>query len=125
MTYFDNFGVKYIPKEIKKFIENKNIVTNIYRIQAYNSIMCEYFCTGFADLMLKGESLLEYTNLFSLNKYEKNEKIILIYYQENLNKTYSQQNTFSFSILKWLRWKKSIVSFVINIESLKTLEYHT
>ena len=87
--------------------------------------MCGCFCNGFADLMLKGESLLEYTNLFSLNKYEKNEKIILIYYQENLNKTYSQQNTFSFSILKWLRWKKSIVSFVINIESLKTLEYHT
>ena len=87
--------------------------------------MCGCFCNGFADFMLKGESLLEYTNLFSLNKYEKNEKIILIYYQENLNKTYSQQNTFSFSILKWLRWKKSIVSFVINIESLKTLEYHT
>ena len=87
--------------------------------------MCGCFCNGFADLMLKGESLLEYTNLFSLNKYEKNEKIILIYYQENLNKAYSQQNTFSFSILKWLRWKKSIVSFVINIESLKTLEYHT
>ena len=125
MTYFDNFGVKYIPKEIKKFIENKNIVTNIYRIQAYNSIVRGYFCIGFAELMLKGASLLEYTNLFSLNKYEKNEKIILIYYQENLNKAYSQQNTFSFSILKWLRWKKSIVSFVINIESLKTLEYHT
>ena len=87
--------------------------------------MCGCFCNGFADLMLKGESLLEYTNLFSLNKYEKNEKIILIYYQQNLNKAYSQQNTFSFSILKWLRWKKSIVSFVINIESLKTLEYHT
>ena len=125
MTYFDNFGVKYIPKEIKNFIENKNIVTNIYRIQAYNSIMCGYFCIGFAELMLKGASLLEYTNLFSLNKYEKNEKIILIYYQKNLNKAYSQQNTFSFSILKRLRWKKSIVSFVINIENLKTLKYHT
>ena len=40
VTYFDSFGVEHIPKEIKKFIGNKNIITNIYRIQAYNLIMC-------------------------------------------------------------------------------------
>ena len=34
VTYFDGFGVKYIPKEIRKSIGNKNIITNIYRIQA-------------------------------------------------------------------------------------------
>ena len=34
VTYFDGFGVGHIPKEIKKFIVNKNIITNIYRIQA-------------------------------------------------------------------------------------------
>ena len=39
----DSFGVEHIPKEIKKFIENKNITTNIYRLQAYDSIMCGYF----------------------------------------------------------------------------------
>ena len=39
--------------------------------------MCRYFCTGFLDLMLKGKSLLEFTNLFSPNKYEKDDKIIL------------------------------------------------
>ena len=27
VTYFDNFGVEHIPKEIKKFISNKNITT--------------------------------------------------------------------------------------------------
>ena len=43
IVYFDSFGVEHIPKEIKKFIRNKNIVTNIYRIQAYDSIMCGYF----------------------------------------------------------------------------------
>ena len=64
-----------IPKEIKKFIRNKNI-TNIYRIQASDSIMCRYFCIGFIDFMLKGKSLLEYTNLFSPNDYERNDKII-------------------------------------------------
>ena len=52
-TYFDSFGVEHIPKEIRKFIRNENIITNIYRIQAYDSIMCGYFCTGFIDFMLK------------------------------------------------------------------------
>ena len=42
--------------------------------------MCGYFCIGFADFMLKGKSLLVYTNLFSLNEYEKNDKIILKYF---------------------------------------------
>ena len=55
---------------------NKNIITNIYRIQANDSIMCGYFCTGFIDFILKGKSLLDYTNLFSPNEYEKNDEII-------------------------------------------------
>ena len=40
VTYFDSFGVEYIPKEIKTFIGNKNKNTNIFRIQAYDSIIC-------------------------------------------------------------------------------------
>ena len=40
------------------------MLTNINRIQAYDSIMCGYFCIGFIDFMLKGKSLLEYANLF-------------------------------------------------------------
>ena len=48
VTYFDSFGVEHIPKEIKTFINhplssashNKNIKTNIFRIQAYDSLMC-------------------------------------------------------------------------------------
>ena len=79
VTYLNSFGVEHIPKEIKKFIGDKNIITNICRIQAYDSIMCGYFCTGFIDFMLKGKSLLEYINLFSPNDYEKNDKIILKY----------------------------------------------
>ena len=39
LTYFDSFGVEHIPKEIKKFIGNKKMITNIWRIQAYNSVM--------------------------------------------------------------------------------------
>ena len=79
--YFDSFEVEHIPKEIKKFTRNKNTITNIYRIQAYDSIMCGCFCVGFIDFMLKGKSLLDYTNLFSPNDYEKNDKIILKYFQ--------------------------------------------
>ena len=74
---FDSLGVEHIPKEIKKSIRKKNIITTIYRIQAYSSIMCRSFCIGFFDFMLKGKSLLDYTNLFSPNDYEKSDKIIL------------------------------------------------
>ena len=81
IIYFDSFGVEHIPEELKKFIGNKNIITNIYRIQPYDSIMCGYFCIGFIDFMLKGKSLLEYTNLFSPNEYKKNDKIILKHFQ--------------------------------------------
>ena len=68
-TYFDSFGVEHIPKEIKKFIGNKNIQVNIFRIPAYDSVMCGYFCIGFIDFMFKDKSLTDFTNLFSLNNF--------------------------------------------------------
>ena len=79
VTY--SFGVEHIPKQIGKFIDTKNIITNIYRIQAYDSIMCRYLCIAFIDFMLKDKSLLVYTNLLSPNDYEKKDKIILKYFQ--------------------------------------------
>ena len=82
-TYFDSFGVKYIPKEIKTFINNKNIKTNIFRIQAYDSVMCGYFCIGFINFMFKGKTLTGYTNLFSPNNFEKNGNMILKYFMNN------------------------------------------
>ena len=75
VTYFYSFGVKYISKEIKKLIGDKNIY--IFRIQAYNSIMCGYFCIESFNFMLKVKSLLDYTNIFSPNEYEKTDKIML------------------------------------------------
>ena len=54
VTYFDSFGVEYDPKEIKRIIGSKNMITNIYRIQAYDTIMWGYSCTEFIDFMLKG-----------------------------------------------------------------------
>ena len=79
VTHFDSFRVENIPEEIREIIASNNITANIFRIQAYDSIMCWYFCIGFIDFMLKGKSLLEYKNLFSPNDYEKNGKIILKY----------------------------------------------
>ena len=57
--------------EIMKFIRNKNIMTNIFRIQAYDSTMCGYFCIGFINFMFNGNSLTDYTNLFSPNDLKK------------------------------------------------------
>ena len=56
VTYFDSFRVEHIPKEIKTIIKNKNITRNIFRIQAYGSIMCGYFYIGFIDFMLAGKT---------------------------------------------------------------------
>ena len=87
ITYFHSFGVEHIPKEIIKFInrpsQNKNIMTNIFRIQAYDSIMCGYFCIGFINFMFKGKSLTDYKNLFSPNDFKRNEDTILNYFMNN------------------------------------------
>ena len=59
--------------------------------------------------MLKGKSLLDYTNIFSPNGYEKYDRTILKY----------------FHYLERLRQKKYIVLFVVRIENLKIPKYHT
>ena len=84
VTYFDSFGVEHIPKEIKTFIKNKNITTNIFIIQAYDSIICGYFCIGFIDFMLAGKALTEYKNLFLQNNFKENDDIILNHFMKNV-----------------------------------------
>ena len=74
-VYFDSFGIEHIPKEINKFFNN-DIKSNIFGKQAYDSIMCEHFCIEFVNYMLKGKTLLDYTNLFSPNDFKKNDQII-------------------------------------------------
>ena len=54
IVYFNSFGVEHVPEEIKEFIGNKNIKTNIFRVQANNSVMCGYFCIGFIGFMPAG-----------------------------------------------------------------------
>ena len=83
VVYFDSFGIEHIPKEIKHVIGNKEIKANIFRIQAYDSIMCGYFCIEFINYMFDGKSLIDFTSLFHhmilkrtmklLKEYLKNE----------------------------------------------------
>ena len=51
-------------------------------MQSYGSIMCGFVCIGFINSMSKGKRLLYYTNLFSLNEYEKNNEILLKNFQQ-------------------------------------------
>ena len=85
VTYFDSFGVEHIPKEIKTFIERSLSITTIFfRIQTYDSIICGYFCIGFINFMLVGETLTHFTNLFSAKNLKKNDNTILNYFMNNV-----------------------------------------
>ena len=76
LAYFDSFGIEHISKEMKKFSNNKNVIANIFRIQAYDSVICGYFCIEFIGYIFMGKSLTDYTNLFSSKNFKKNDDII-------------------------------------------------
>ena len=70
-VYFDTFGFEHVPDEILKFMENKNIKANIFRVQANNSIRCGYFCIGVIDFILAVKTLVDFTNMFSSYAFKK------------------------------------------------------
>ena len=53
-------------------------------MQAHDSIMCGYFCIGFINFMLAGETLTKFINFFSPNNFKKNDDIILNYFMTNV-----------------------------------------
>ena len=70
-TYFEIFRVEHIPKEIKKSInrtgfKGSTITTNIFKIQAYESVMRKYICIALIYFMLEGTSLTDFTNFLVL-----------------------------------------------------------
>ena len=73
IAYVESFGVEHVPEEIKKFDLNKNIIANIFRVQANNSIMCGYFCIGFIVCFLprNGNIILCYFKDLKLNEINK------------------------------------------------------
>ena len=106
IVYFDSFGVQHVPEEIKKFAENKNITTKIFRVQANNSVMCGYFCIVFIDFMQAGKKLTDFLSMFSPYDCKKNANIILTYFKDEWN----WQN-------KLVRMTKFQLSEIIGIEN--------
>ena len=82
IVYFESFGVEHVPEEIIEFIRNKNIIANIFRVQANNSVMCGYFCIGF---IVAGKKLTDFTSMFSPYDFKKNDEIILHYFKDGWN----------------------------------------
>ena len=80
VTYFHSSGIEHISKEVKKFVNNKNIIANIFKIQAYDLVMCGYLiisaslslafslCTGLVKKLLKA----------TRNKKKKHNKIAML-----------------------------------------------
>ena len=84
VTYFDSFGVEHIPKEIKIFIYKSIVGAKRFRMQAYDSIMHEYFRVGFIKFMFAGKTLTDFINLFPPNNFKKNDDINLKYFITNV-----------------------------------------
>ena len=61
------FGIQYILQEVLRKMKNQSLTDNIFRIQSDDPI------------------ILDYTNIFS-NDYEKNDKLIYIYFKDKCNK---------------------------------------
>ena len=80
-VYFDSLEIEYIPQKVLKKIKCKSITRNIFRIQSNVSII-----STFIEYMISGKTLLDYTNLFTLFDYQKNDKTIYKYFQEKFAK---------------------------------------
>ena len=85
IVYIDRFGVEQFPEETKEFVENKNIIANIFRVQANNSVMCGYFCIRFIGFMFAGRRLTDFSGLFSSYNFDKYEEIILSCFKDEWN----------------------------------------
>ena len=77
--------MEYVPEEIKQFVGDKNIIANIYWVQANNSVMCGYFCIEFIDFMLAGKKQTDFARMSSPYDGKKNDDIILGYFKVEWN----------------------------------------
>ena len=97
VTYFDSFGVEHIPKEIRTFINNKNVKTNIFKIQEYDLIMCGYFCIRFIDFILAGKKFwLIILICFLLMILRKNMILFLLISKMNDKQIYLNKKNFAY-----------------------------
>ena len=82
ISIVERVGVERVPEEIKEFVGNKNIITNIFRVQANNSVTCGYFCIGFIDFVLTGKKLTDFTSIFYPHDFKRNDQIVLSYFRD-------------------------------------------
>ena len=73
---FDSFCVEHMPRAILRFLQGKDVDTNIYRIEVSDFVMCGYYCIKFLDYMFVRKSLTDFTSLFSPTDFALNDKII-------------------------------------------------
>ena len=82
IIYFHRFGVEHVPEKIKEFVGNKNIIADVFRVQANNSVMRGYFCIRFIDFMLAGKKLTDFTSMLSPYDFKKNDYVILTNFKD-------------------------------------------
>ena len=68
-------------------MKDKSITHNIFRIQSYGYIMCEFYYITFIEYMIVGKTLLYYTDLFSPIDFKKNDKTICNYFKDKYGKS--------------------------------------
>ena len=79
------FGVEHIPKEIKIFFDKFIVVPNILGIQAYDLVMCGWFCIRFIGFMHTGKTSSDFTNLFSSNNLKTNDDSHEMQFPQNIH----------------------------------------
>ena len=67
-------------KKYKKIVDEKNVIKYFFKIQAYDSIICEYFCTGFIGSLFRGKRPTRFMNIFLPHHSKKSNKVILNYF---------------------------------------------
>ena len=79
---FDSFGIEYIPQKALSEIKDNFVTHNIIQIQSDDFIMCVFYRIALIGWILAGKALLDYTNIFFPNDYEKNDKIMHKYFKD-------------------------------------------
>ena len=85
-VYFDSFGTEYIPQELSNKINEKSITHNIFRVLSNEPMKSGFYCMTFMEYVIAGKFLLDYTNLFPFNDFQKNNEIILKFYKVKYDK---------------------------------------
>ena len=85
-VYFDSFGIEYILLEVLSKI--RNILLAIYLKYKIMNLLCSTFIASLSwNICFRKKTLLNYTVLFSPNKYKNNDKIIYKDFKDKHGKT--------------------------------------